>query len=41
VKRVKKLFGRIKMEGLVLFIIYLMAIAIYNIYEKIKNRKDW
>ena len=40
-KKVKKLFGRIKMEGLVLVIAYLIAVAIYNIYEKVKNRKNW
>jgi len=29
------------MEGLVLFIVYLVAVAVYNIYEKVKNRKNW
>ena len=29
------------MEGLVLFIVYLIAVAVYNIYEKIKNRENW
>jgi hypothetical protein len=29
------------MEGLVLFIVYVLVVAIYKICEKINNRKNW
>jgi hypothetical protein len=29
------------MESLVILIIYVLAVAIYNICEKINNRKNW